>query len=141
MTGRHEHGYNPRIAGIAAMPRLQDVLFVLLAVAVALLLAYDFQVGILALTGAFLCGCFYLFAGMIPPRTDSFWGRLATTLFLAIVISCIVLIVPGTFGAARLGLQGPVLAIAVLLPLAAICFEVVRTPHLLQAILRSMRWR
>jgi len=120
------------------MPRLQDVLFGALAMAVIILTAYDLSVVVLAFVGALLCGCLFLIAGMIQARTEAFWGRLATTMFLAVVLSCIVLIVPGAFGANRSDLRGPELAIAALLPVAALCFEVVRTPRLMRTVLRSL---
>ena len=122
------------------MPHVQDLLFVAFAIAIGVLLALDFQVGLLALLGAFLCGAVYLFAGMIPPGTESFGRRVFNSIFLACVLSCLVLIVPGTLGAGRINLQGPVLIIAAALPLAALCFEVMRTPNLMQTIGRALRW-
>jgi len=125
------------------IPRAQDVLFAILGVVITALLAFDIRVVVLALLGAFACGSIYVFAGMIPARTESFWHRLFISGFLSIVMSSLVLILPGTFG-----LQGPhpdlqtaVVAIAGTLPLAAIGFEVVRTPRVLQGILRCLGYR
>lgn len=122
------------------MPRAQDVLFGILGVVVATLLAFHLRVGVFALVGAFSCGAIYVFTGMIPPRTESFGHRVFTSVFLTVVLSCLVLILPGT-----LGLQGPhldaekaVLVVAAALPLIAICFEVLRTPWVSQGILRCL---
>ena len=93
-----------------------------------------------ALVGAFACGSIYVFAGMIPPRTESFWNRAFISVFLSLVLSSIVLIMPGTFGVQRPDLQKPVLAIAALLPVAAFCFEILRTPGLIDGIWRWL-WR
>ena len=123
------------------MPRLQDILFVAFAVALASLIAFGLRIAVFALVGAFLCGSAYLFTGMIPPRTEAFWRRVFTTVFLAAVMSCLVLIVPGTFSANRADLAGTVLIVAALLPVVAFCFEVVRTPGVAAAILRSLGWR
>ena len=123
------------------MPRLQDILFVILGVALAILLAFQLRIAVFALLGAFACGCVYVFAGMLPSRNEAFWRRLFTSVFLASVMSCLVLILPGTFGVDRPDIAGTVLAIAGLLPVAAICFEIARTPDLVQTILRSMRRR
>jgi hypothetical protein len=125
------------------MPRAQDMLFGILGVVVAGLLALHLRVGVFALVGAFGCGSIYVFTGMIPPRTESFGHRVFTSVFLTVVLSCLVLILPGT-----LGLQGPhpdaeraVLAVAAALPLVAVCFEILRTPRVTQAILRCLlRW-
>ena len=78
---------------------------------------------------------------MLPPRSEAFWQRLFTTVFLACVLSCLVLIVPGTFGASARAMAGPVITIAALLPLAAAGFEIARTPNVMQNILRSLRGR
>ena len=120
------------------MPRLQDILFVAWGVVLAILLAFHLKVAVFALIGAFVCGSIYLFAGMIPSRHDGFWSRLFTTVFLAIVVSSLVLILPGTFGAQRPAIEHTVMAIAALLPVAAVCFEIVRTPRVVQRILRSL---
>lgn len=120
------------------MPRLQDILFALFAVAVGAMLAFDIRVAVIALVGAFALGAIYLLAGMLPARGEGFWQRLFTTLFLALVLSSLVLILPGTFGPARAGLRTAVMAIAGLLPLAAIGFEIVRTPRLIDGILRRL---
>lgn len=120
------------------MLRVQDMLFIALGVALVVLLAFHLRIAVFALVGAFACGSVYLFAGMLPPRTESFWRRVFTTVFLAAVMSCLVLILPGTFGADAAGMAGTVLTIAALLPVAAFCFEVVRTPDVFQTILRSL---
>jgi len=121
------------------MLRGQDILFGILGVAVATLLAFHLRVAVLGLVGAFGCGAVYVFAGMIPSRTETFGHRVFATAFLAVVLSCVVLIVPGT-----LGLRGPhpvmekaVLIVAAGLPLLAIGFEVLRTPRVLHAMLRT----
>ncbi len=56
---------------------------------------------------------------MIPSRDESFWHRLFITVFLSLVMSSLVLILPGTFGAhaVRPDVQKTVIAIAGLLPL------------------------
>jgi hypothetical protein len=118
------------------MPRLQDILFILFAVAVAVMLAFGMQVAVVVLVGAFAIGAIYLLAGMLPPRAESFGRRLFTTVFLSLVLSSLVLILPGTFGPAGVALRAPMLAIAVLLPLAAACFEIARTPRLIERMLR-----
>jgi hypothetical protein len=124
------------------MPRLrsQDVLFALLGVALIVLLAFDVGVVVLALVGAFACGSLYVFAGMIPSREDSFWSRLFTTVFLSVVLSSLILILPGTFGVQfhRPDVEKAAIAIAGLLPLTAICFEVLRTPRVIQGIRRCL---
>ena len=125
------------------MPRSQDILFALLGVALIALMALHFGVVPLALLGAFACGSVYLFAGMIPSRNESFWHRTFITVFLSLVLSSLVLILPGTFGSRAVGpnMQKTVMAIAGLLPLIAICFEVIRTPRVLQGILRCLGYR
>ena len=84
------------------MPRPQDVLFAILGLVLVVLVAFDLRVVVLALLGAFACGSIYVFAGMMPDRTESFWQRIFISGFLAIVLSSLVLILPGTFG-----LKGP----------------------------------
>ena len=120
------------------MPRLQDILFVLFAVAVGAMLAFHIGVVVIALVGAFACGAIYLFAGMLPDRAESFWRRAFTTLFLSLVLASLVLIVPGSFGPARAGMRTAVLVLAALLPLAAIGFEIVRTPRVIDGIMRRL---
>jgi drug/metabolite transporter (DMT)-like permease len=124
-------------------PRPQDVLFAILGLVLVILIAFDIRIVVLALLGAFACGAIYVFAGMMPSRAESFWHRIFISGFLAIVLSSLVLILPGTFG-----LQGPhpdlqttVVVIAGLIPLAAIGFEVVRTPRVIQGILRCLGYR
>jgi hypothetical protein len=124
-------------------PRSQDILFGILGLALVILAASDIQIAVLALVGAFVCGALYVFAGMMPDRTESFWHRIFISGFLSIVLSSLVLIVPGTFG-----LQGPhpevqatVVVIAGLLPLVAIGFEVVRTPRVIKGILWCLGYR
>src|SRR5216684_2866770 len=109
-------------------PRPQDVLFAILGAALVVLMAFDIRVVVLALVGAFACGAIYVFVGMLPDRSESFWHRIFISGFLSVVLSSLVLILPGTFG-----LRGPhpdvqktVVAIAGLIPLAAIGFEVLR---------------
>lgn len=119
--------------------RASDFGFGILAVAVIALLSQDMAVIVFALVGAFACGSLYVFAGMIPARSESFWNRVFVSVFLALVASSIVLIVPGTFGAQRPDMQGPVLVIAALLPVLAFAFEVIRTPRLADNLLRWLR--
>jgi len=121
--------------------RAQDALFVLLSLAVAAMLALGLNVGILALVGAFACGSLYLLIGMIPDRAEPFWARAFTSVFLSLVLACLVLILPATLGAMRPGVQSAQLAIAALLPAIAFGFEVVRTPRLIAGLLRYLRWR
>jgi|SRR5947209_15591050 len=123
--------------------RPQDVLFAILGLALVILLAFDIRVAVLALVGAFACGALYVFAGMLPERTEHFGHRVFISGFLAVVLSSLVLILPGTFG-----LQGPhptvqkaVLMIAALLPLVAIGFEIVRTPRVIRGILWCLGYR
>ena len=123
------------------MPRLQDLLFGLFAVVVIAMLAFHVGVVVIALVGAFALGSIYLLAGMLPARGEGFWRRIFTTVFLSLVLASLVLILPGTFGPARPELRTAVLVIAGLLPLAAICFEVIRTPRVMQGILRCFGQR
>jgi cell shape-determining protein MreD len=121
--------------------RAPDVFFAVLALAIAALLASDMAVIVFALVGAFACGAIHVFAGMIPARTESFATRAFVSVFLSLVLASLVLILPGTFGARRPDIQGPVLAIAALLPLLALLFEIVRTPRLIEHVLRGLRLR
>lgn len=123
------------------MPRLQDILFLILGLALIVMLAFHLRIAVFALVGAFVCGSVYVFAGMLPPRNEGFWRRVFTSVFLASVGSCLVLILPGTFGAKSADIAGTVLTIAASLPIAAFCFEVVRTPGVVGIILRSLRLR
>ena len=125
------------------MPRPQDILFGILGLVLVALMAFHIEVVVLALLGAFACGSIYVFAGMIPSRDEGFWHRLFITVFLSFVMSSLVLILPGTFGAqaVRPDVRNAVIAIAGLLPLAAICFEVLRTPRVIQGILRCLGYR
>ena len=118
------------------MIRPSDVIFVIFAVVVGAMLSLHLAVIVFALVGAFACGSIYVFAGMIPSRSESFGNRSFVTVFLAIVLSSIVLILPGTFGMHRPDLQKPVLVIAALIPVVAFCFEVLRTPGLFTGFLR-----
>jgi drug/metabolite transporter (DMT)-like permease len=124
-------------------PRPQDVLFGLLGLVLVVLMAFDIRVVVLALLGAFACGALYVFAGMMPSRTESFWHRIFISGFLSIVLSSLVLILPGTFGlrGPHPDLQKAVVVIAGLIPLAAIGFEVIRTPRVLQGILWCLGYR
>ena len=119
------------------MIRQSDVFFIILVVVVAAMLSLHKAVIVVALLGAFACGSIYVFAGMIPARSESFGTRVFISMFLAVVAASIVLIVPGTLGLTRPSLQKPVLTIAILLPLAAFCFEILRTPGLFAGV---MRW-
>jgi hypothetical protein len=121
--------------------RAPDVFFAALALAIAVLLAFDMAVIVFALVGAFFCGALYVFAGMIPARTESFGTRVFVSVFLSLVLSSLVLILPGTFGTQRPDMQKPVLAVAALLPVLAFLFEVVRTPRLIERVLRRLRLR
>ena len=126
------------------MPRLQDILFGLLGLLIAVLLAFHFDVIVPGLLGTFACGSIYLFAGMIPRREDAFWQRALTTGFLSIVLSSLVLILPATTGSPALlqhDVKTAVLAIAGLLPLMALCFEVLRTPRVTRGILWYLGYR
>lgn len=114
--------------------RASDYVFGLLALAVVALLSLHMAVIVFALVGAFACGSLYVFAGMLPARSESFWNRVFVSVFLALVASSIVLIVPGTFGARRPDMQGPVLLIAAVLPALAIVFEIIRTPRLADSV-------
>jgi hypothetical protein len=122
------------------MPRAQDVLFGILGLVVVILATFHLRVAVLGLVGAFACGSVYVFAGMLPARTDSFWGRVFVSVFLSIVVSSLVLILPGTFGlrGPHPGIERLVIVAASLLPLAAICFEILRTPRVAEAILRCL---
>ena len=124
-------------------PRPQDVLFAILGLALVVLMAFDIRVIVLALLGAFACGTIYVLAGMMPSRTESFWHQIFISGFLAIVLSSLVLIVPGTFGlkGPHPDLQKTVVVIAGLIPLAAIAFEIIRTPRVIQGILRCFGYR
>ena len=119
--------------------RASDFAFGILALAVVALISLHMAVIVFALVGAFACGALYVFAGMIPARSESFWNRVFVSVFLALVASSIVLIVPGTFGARQPDLQKPVLVIAALLPLLAFSFEVIRTPRIANHVLRWLR--
>lgn len=118
------------------MIRPSDVIFILLAVVVVAMLSMHMAVIVFALVGAFACGSLYVFAGMIPSRTEPFWSRVFVSVFLSVVLASIVLIIPGSFGAHRLDLRKPVLTVAALLPLAAFCFEVFRTPGIFSGLWR-----
>jgi len=127
------------------MPRLrpQDVLFAVLGVVLIALLVFDIRVAVLALVGAFACGSVYVFAGMMPSGTEPFGHRVFISGFLAIVMSSLVLILPGTFGlkGPHPDLQKTVVVVAGLIPLAAIGFEIIRTPRVIQGILRCFGYR
>jgi len=118
-------------------------LFAILGLVLVVLAAYDIRVVVLALLGAFACGALYVFAGMLPNRAESFWQRVFISGFLAIVLSSLVLILPGTFGlkGPHPDLQKAVVVIAGVIPLAAIGFEIIRTPRVIQGILRCFGYR
>ena len=119
--------------------RASDFMFGILALAVVALMALHMAVIVFALIGAFACGALYFFAGMIPSRSESFANRVFVSVFLAFVASSIVLILPGTFGAQRPDVRGPVLTVAALLPILAFVFEVIRTPRIADQMLRWLR--
>ena len=125
------------------MLRPQDVLFGILVLALAVMAAFDIGVVVLALVGAFACGAIYLLIGMLPSPHEGFWQRIFTSVFLSIVCSSLVLILPGTLGphVFRAEAQGIVMAIAGSLPLLAICFEVIRTPRVIKGILWCLGYR
>jgi hypothetical protein len=116
--------------------RIQDVSFVLFSLAIAAMVALHLNVAIVALVGAFACGSIYLLAGMLPDRRAPFWPRAFTTVFLSLVLSSLVLILPATLGAMRPGLQRAQLAVAGLLPVLAFCFEIARTPGIFSGLRR-----
>jgi hypothetical protein len=122
------------------MLRSQDILFGILGLVLFGLMVFHIEVAVTALVGAFGCGALYVFKGMIPSPQESFWRRAFTSVFLSIVLASLVLILPGTFGAQALGRTGQsiVMQVAAALPLIAFCFEVVRTPRILQGILRCL---
>jgi hypothetical protein len=119
------------------------MLFLVLGVVLTVMLAFGLRVAVLALVGAFACGSLYLFAGMLPSREESFWRRVFTSVFLAVVLSSLVVIVPGSFGPdmRRPDIQRDVVAIAALLPVVALVFEILRTPRVLRSILRYLGQR
>jgi hypothetical protein len=121
----------------------QDILFGLLGLSIVVLLAFHFGVAVLALVGAFACGSAYVFAGMMPSRDVPFWERLFISVFLAVVISSLVLILPGTMGNPDLHpeVKKAIVIVAGLIPLLAACFEVVRTPNVIRGILRYLGYR
>lgn len=126
------------------MLRPQDILFAILSLVVLGLLAL-LHVGVIvvALLGAFACGSLYVFIGMMPSADESFWRRLFTSAFLAVVLSSLILILPGTLGPQmmRPDVEGVVLAAAALPPVVAVCFEVFRTPRVVRGILRWLGHR
>jgi hypothetical protein len=125
------------------MPRPQDILFGILGLVVVVLMALHFEVAITALVGAFACGAMYVLKGMLPSRDESFCQRAFISVFLSIVLASLVLILPGTFGAHALGrgAQRAIIDIAGALPLIAIGYEVLRTPRVIQGILRCFGQR
>ena len=125
------------------MLRPQDILFGILGLVVIGLMAFHIEVAVLALVGAFTCGALYVLKGMIPSRHESFWPRVFTSVFLSIVLASLVLILPGTFGAHAVGrsAQNTLIEIATALPAIAFCLEVLRTPRIIQGILRCFGFR
>jgi hypothetical protein len=126
------------------MLRPQDILFGLLGLLIAALMALHFGVAVPALLGAFACGSIYVFAGMVPPREEPFLRRTFTTVFLSVVVSSLVLILPGTLGSQTVlhpEVKKAALIFAGLLPLIAIGFEVIRTPRVIRGILRCLGYR
>src|SRR6185312_13470836 len=120
------------------MPRLQDLLFGIFILALVALLMFDVSVGVLALVGAFAFGAFYLLTNMWPAQSEPLGQRLFTAVFLASVVSCLVLILPGTFGVTEAEMEKVVVVIAALPPVAAACFEVLRTPRVIDGVLRGL---
>ena len=120
------------------MLRPHDILFGLLCLVLAGLLAFHVGVIVVALVGAFACGSVYVFAGMMPPASDGFCQRMFISGFLSLVVSSLILILPGTLGArmARPDIERTVLMLAAVPPLAAVCFEVIRTPQVIRVLLR-----
>jgi hypothetical protein len=125
------------------MPRPQDILFGIFGLVVIGLMALHFEVAVTALVGAFACGAMYVLKGMLPSRDESFCQRAFISVFLSIVLASLVLILPGTFGAHALGrgAQQTIVDIAGALPLIAIGFEILRTPRVIQGILRCFGQR
>ena len=125
------------------MPRLSDIFFAFVGVAVIVMLTLHMAVAVFALVGAFACGSIYVFAGMIPSREETFGTRVFISVFLAVVLSSIVLILPGTLGpeARRPEVATAVFAIAGMIPLIAFCFEVFRTPNLVAGVRRYLGLR
>jgi hypothetical protein len=113
----------------------QDVLFGILVVTVIALMTRHMAVIVVALVGAFGCGTASMMAAMLPSRDESLLHRTFVSAFLALVMSSLVLIVPGTLGAAHPAWGKAAIDIAVALPLLAIAFEVARTPRVLRGIL------
>jgi hypothetical protein len=125
------------------MPRPQDILFGIFGLVVVGLMALHFEVAVIALVGAFACGALYVLKGMLPSRDESFCQRAFISVFLSIVVASLVLILPGTFGPHALGrsAQRTIIDIAGALPLIAIGFEILRTPRVIQGILRCFGQR
>ncbi|MBX9846256.1 MAG: hypothetical protein K2Z80_31070 [Xanthobacteraceae bacterium] len=119
--------------------RASDFVFGILALAVIALMSRHMAVIVFALVGAFVCGSLYVFAGMVPARSESFGNRIFVSVFLALVASSIVLIVPGTFGARQPDMQRLVLMVAAMPPVLAFVFEVIRTPRVANLVLRWLR--
>ena len=119
------------------MGRWRDILFGLFFLALLGLSAFHIGVLVVALVGAFACGSIYVFAGMIPSASESLGQRLFTSIFLSLVLSSLILILPGTLGIKGIDRDKQViLVIALLPPLAAIGFELLRTPHIVRRLLR-----
>src|SRR4029079_18636528 len=100
------------------MLRLPDKLFAALSLVLIAMVALQIRIAVTALVGAFVCASVYVFAGMLPPANEEFWRRMFTSVFLALVFSSLVLILPGTFGALahRRDVQDAVLIVAALRP-------------------------
>jgi len=120
------------------MLRTQDILFGLLCLVLLGLLAFHAGVIVVALVGAFACGSVYVFAGMMPSPTESLGQRLFVSGFLSVVISSLILILPGTLGPHLLGphAEKVVVAFAALPPLMAVAFELLRTPRVVRGFWR-----
>lgn len=120
------------------MPRRQDIAFGIVGLIAVALMVSGADVIVLALVGAFLCGAAYVLAGMLPDPHESFAERAGTTVFLAIVLACLVLIVPVTLGPPGPRTRTAMTAVAVVLPLAALAFETFRTPGIVRGLLRRL---
>jgi hypothetical protein len=119
------------------MLRTQDILFGLLCLVLLGLLAFHAGVIVVALVGAFARGSVYVFAGMMPSPTESLGQRIFVSVFLSVVISSLILILPGTFGPGMIGPHAEKVVVAIAaLPLAAVGFEVLRTPRVIRGFWR-----
>jgi hypothetical protein len=65
----------------------------------------------------------------------------STSLFLAAVLSSLILILPATLGTPMSEWHAIVLALAAVPPAAALVVEIARTPRLIGSVLRFLGWR